>query len=179
MNLILDSATKYIYVAIGTDNKLIDYKLECGIKNHSTRVLVLIDELLKENNLTKKDLTCLICGIGPGSYTGERVSCGVLKTMSYVLNIPLKKISTLFLMQSGYNGKNKAMIDARRDNYFSAVYDNNKLILEEKLRNIDELNNIDGKIILEDDYKVDYLSVIENATVVDDVFLLEPNYLKD
>lgn len=179
MNLILDSATNFIYVAVGDDNKLIDFILEMGTKNHSTRVLVLIDTLLKKNNIKKTDLTCLIVGVGPGSYTGQRVSVGVMKTLAYALKLPLKKVSTLFLMQSGHKGKNKVMIDARRGNYFSAVYDKLETISLEKLRTKEELDNLDGNKILEVDYKVDYNLVLKKATLVEDVFLLEPNYLKN
>lgn len=52
-------------------------------------VLPFIDELLKEHNLTPKDLTEIEVNEGPGSFTGVRVGVSIANALAFGLNIPV------------------------------------------------------------------------------------------
>ncbi len=52
-------------------------------------VLPLIDELLKDNKLTIKDITEIKVHTGPGSFTGLRVGIAVANTLGTMLQIPV------------------------------------------------------------------------------------------
>jgi tRNA threonylcarbamoyladenosine biosynthesis protein TsaB len=54
-----------------------------------------IGELLTRHGRTPKDLTGLISGLGPGSFTGLRIGLSCLKGLAWSLRIPLVGVSSL------------------------------------------------------------------------------------
>ncbi len=48
-----------------------------------------IDELLKSNNKSQKDLGGIVCYKGPGSFTGLRIGMSVGNALAYGLEIPV------------------------------------------------------------------------------------------
>jgi len=87
---------------------------------------VAIRDLVAKQGLTLKDLSAIAVSAGPGSYTGLRVGLATAKGLCYILNIPLITLSTLKLMASAIRGEEGLlcpMIDARRMEVFTAVYD--------------------------------------------------------
>jgi len=85
--------------------------------------------VLAEVGLNTKDLDAIGVTTGPGSYTGLRVGLSAAKGMCFALNIPLIGLNTLEVM--GHAVKNEAadfycpLIDARRMEVFTAVYNKN------------------------------------------------------
>ncbi|MEO5947701.1 MAG: tRNA (adenosine(37)-N6)-threonylcarbamoyltransferase complex dimerization subunit type 1 TsaB, partial [Chitinophagaceae bacterium] len=86
-------------------------------------------EIMKSSGHSMKKLNAVSVSIGPGSYTGLRVGLSSAKGFCYALNIPLITIATTELMASAV--KNEAddlicpVIDARRMEIYSAIYDKN------------------------------------------------------
>lgn len=181
-SLLIDSSTKILYIGLAKDNNLLEDIYIKGENDHAKNIVSKIDELLKKYNLSTSNLNEVICGYGPGSYTGVRMAVTVAKMISVFMNIPLYKISTLKLMASGYKGKVLALIDARRGNSFGMIYDmdNNKYIKEEGMYNTEELKNNDYDFIVNEfDYKVDIIYCLNNKEKVENPDLLIPNYLRE
>jgi tRNA threonylcarbamoyladenosine biosynthesis protein TsaB len=181
-SLIIDTSTKYLYIALVKDDVVLSEKIFEGSKNHAGNSVYQIDLLLKEFNLKTSDLDNVYCGYGPGSYTGVRISVTIAKMLASFLDVNLYKVSSLFLAGSGYDNKNVAvMFDARRGNSFCGCYGEN--FIEDKLRSNEEflnlVNSYDDLIVVnESNFKVNPLKVIENATKVDDVEAFVPSYLR-
>ncbi len=181
-SLIIDSATKILYIALVCDKKVIYEEYMKGEHDHAKNIVFLVDEALKKASIEVDDLSKIVVGIGPGSYTGVRMGVTVAKMMASFKNIPLYKISTLKLIASGSKGITLSMIDARHETSFAAIIDVNKnsYVLDEAL--------YENKILLESNYeyvvnegefKVDPFYVISNSTLVEEADLLVPNYLRD
>ena len=181
-SLIIDTSTKYLYIALVKDDVVLSEKIFEGSKNHAGNSVYQIDLLLKEFNLKSSDLDNVYCGYGPGSYTGVRISVTIAKMLASFLDVNLYKVSSLFLAGSGYDNKNVAvMFDARRGNSFCGCYGEN--YIEDKLRSNEEflnlVNSYDDLIVVnESNFKVNPLKVIENATKVEDVEAFVPSYLR-
>ena|SRR6266700_984074 len=50
-------------------------------------VLPLLEKLLKEHNLSLKNLTAIEVNPGPGSFTGIRVGLSIANTLGFLLNV--------------------------------------------------------------------------------------------
>jgi len=120
-------------------------------KDHAEWLHPAIDRLLKENGTEIKDLNAVAVSNGPGSYTGLRVGLASAKGFCFALNIPLITINTLEVMtiaalesQSTNQLINQStlfcpMIDARRMEVFTALYDKDRnSILAPHAKVIDE-----------------------------------------
>lgn len=172
--LVIDTATNLLYVGLLKDGKTFT-KTRIGKNDNAAYVVNFVKELLEEQNLTIDNIDEIITGVGPGSYTGIRVSVVVSKTLAYSKNIKLKQISSLKLLSSGHS-EAFALIDARRGSYFGLKHKLGETLIDDHYLKLDSLENY---LLLEPkNIKVDLEVVSKEATTVEDVFMLEPNYLR-
>ncbi|MEO8234705.1 MAG: tRNA (adenosine(37)-N6)-threonylcarbamoyltransferase complex dimerization subunit type 1 TsaB [Flavobacterium sp.] len=145
MNYILniETATKNCSVALSQNGDVIACKeiAEAGY-SHAEKLHVFIEEILKENKLTFKDLSAIAISQGPGSYTGLRIGVSAAKGLCYSLDIPLIAIDTLEVLSRKLtmeSGIIIPMIDARRMECYTAIFNNkHEKIREVKAEIIDE-----------------------------------------
>ncbi len=182
--LVIDTATKYLYIGLFDDNSLIDEIKRIGNNDHSAKAMLYIEEILISNQVDIKEIEEIIVGVGPGSYTGVRVGVVIAKTLANELGAALYKISTLVLKSSAINEIHASLLDARRNNVFSVVVDDGEIAFDERLRLRcefkDEIAILFGDIVISDDdhFDVSIDNVIKYVEKVDDIIGLEPNYLK-
>jgi len=128
----IDTATEQGIVAVSGNDAVLAQRINLNQKDHAGWVHVAIEEVLKESGHTLNELAAIAVVGGPGSYTGVRVGMATAKGLSYALNIPLIQLNTLVLMTRAaittttYNKEVLycPMIDARRMEVFTALYDN-------------------------------------------------------
>ena len=125
----IETATKNCSVALAKDGKTIVCK-ELATENfsHAEKLHVFIEQILVESDVQFSELNAIAVSQGPGSYTGLRIGVSSAKGFSYALNIPLIAVDTLQLLAKQINidkGIILPMIDARRMEVFSAMYDSN------------------------------------------------------
>jgi len=134
----IDTAVQTASVCLAKDEKSIAVKINSSQNDHASWLHAAIVSLLQEHKVQMKDLAVIAVSAGPGSYTGLRVGMATAKGLCYALQIPLILISTLRMMAVSAL-KEKAdffcpMIDARRMEVFTAVFD-------ESLKEIEEPRN--------------------------------------
>jgi tRNA threonylcarbamoyladenosine biosynthesis protein TsaB len=84
------------------------------------RVLPSVAECLEEAGISASDLTRVICGAGPGSFTSLRVSASVAKGIAVGAGCPLFVVSSLVLTVSGQSaGVYLSVLPAMRDEFFA------------------------------------------------------------
>lgn len=96
--------------------------------SHAEKLHVFIEEILKEAGITVRDLKAIAISKGPGSYTGLRIGVSAAKGLCYALQIPLISVDTLQVLAQKVtqnDGLIIPMIDARRMEVYSAVFDSN------------------------------------------------------
>ena len=125
----IETATKNCSVALAKDGITILCKeiAEQGY-SHAEKLHVFIEEILKETGVAFQDLKAIAVSQGPGSYTGLRIGVSTAKGLCYALEIPLIAIDTLEVVARQVqveNGVIIPMIDARRMEVYSAVFDSN------------------------------------------------------
>ncbi len=182
--LIIDTATKYLYIGLFDDVLVIDEIKRAGSNDHSANAMAYIEEILNNNKVDINEINEIIVGVGPGSYTGVRVGVVIAKTLAHEINAKLYKVSSLILKSSGISDLHASILDARRNNVFSIVVDNGEVVFDEKLRKHcefrDEVAILFGDIEVSDDehFEVSISDVLKYIEEVDDIIGLEPNYLK-
>ena len=127
--LCIETTTTNCSVALAKDG-IIATLLEDNDKaySHAEKLHVFIDKVLTKSGISKNQLDAVAVSKGPGSYTGLRIGVSAAKGLSYALDIPLIAISTLealsFQIQNP-EGYIIPMIDARRMEVFTTVFDEN------------------------------------------------------
>lgn len=128
----IDSTTKVCSVAISNRNQLLKLvEIDSEKLSHSEKLHSFIEECLSSSDLGVKDLNAIAVSKGPGSYTGLRIGVSAAKGLAYGLDIPLISVHTLDAMASAVQKKVALgsvlipMIDARRMEVFSSIYQNN------------------------------------------------------
>lgn len=123
--LAMDTSNHVLAVALMEDNTVLA-ELSTNIKkDHSSRLMPAIVELMQQVDIKPGELERLIVARGPGSYTGTRIGVTTAKSMAWALDIPIIPVSSLEVM--AYNGKYFPgyicpFIDARRESVFTALY---------------------------------------------------------
>lgn len=92
-------------------------------------VIIHIDNLLKENDVSKQSICQIGVDSGPGSFTGLRIGIATANAMGLALNIPVSGFSSLDILAEQHRNHNtilkefvKVGINARRNQIFSACY---------------------------------------------------------
>jgi len=138
MSLILniDTAINVAYVSVAKDGEIIASVSNTEQKDHGGFLQPAIQTLLTNALITIKQIDAVGISAGPGSYTGLRVGMASAKGLCYALNIPMIAIGTLDILAfaailetnicpSGTPVLYCPMIDARRMEVFTALYDQN------------------------------------------------------
>ena len=139
------------------DDSIIEYNKE-DVRNHNEEILPVLNNFLKENNISLDKINYIVLGIGPGSFTALRIAFATVKTICYAKNIPIVGISsleTLYENIKDYGGIKASMIDARKGSIYADIYlGNNKikenldLTYEEFINIIDSIDSNDKTLTL-------------------------------
>ncbi len=188
MKLIIDTSNHALILLLIWPNGKTKCFYDLNTRDFSANTAEQVSAFLKSNSVKPSDLTAVIAGVGPGSYTGTRVAVTIVKTLAYALNIPAYSISSLALFASALKEENAIIYkSARNQNYYVGVFQENKALQSDALLKEGELNELISK---KPDFKAIELSsitefsgvfnlkLIENSLVSVDAFALEPNYLR-
>ena len=129
MNILaIDTATEACSVALQYNDTVLT-RFEICPQQHSQRLLPMVDEVLKQAQVTLSDLDLLAFGRGPGSFTGVRIATGMIQGLALGTGLKVAGVSTLEAMAFEVASKTEnreAMIavasDARMNEVYFAVY---------------------------------------------------------
>jgi tRNA threonylcarbamoyladenosine biosynthesis protein TsaB len=139
----IDTATESASIALSKGKTIVAISRNEQIRDHASWLQPAIYQLSFESQVPLSALQAVAVTAGPGSYTGLRVGLASAKGLCFALGIPLITENTLRVMakalidDKAISGKTKAdagnitttdlllvpMIDARRMEVFTAVYD--------------------------------------------------------
>jgi tRNA threonylcarbamoyladenosine biosynthesis protein TsaB len=113
LTLAFDTATRVATAALVRDGEVLGERASRAVS-----VLADADELLREAGARQADLTSLVVGTGPGSFTGLRVGLAAARGLSFALDLPVAGVSTLHALAAGAPGS-LPVIDAGRREVFT------------------------------------------------------------
>ena len=160
--ILIETSTALCSAALAEDGAITSYRESSAPKAHASLTAVFIQEMLQERGLTLTDCDAVCVSMGPGSYTGLRVGVSTAKGLCFGSGKPLLAVGTLDTLVSqastvipsevGVTDRvaeadaNEShtykfiipMIDARRMEVYTAVFEDGRQITETAPAIIDE-----------------------------------------
>jgi len=123
--LAFETSAKAASVALLQDGNLLGEYMQNSGQTHSRTIMQMAQDLLKNCDLTAKDVDTVACAAGPGSFTGVRIGLAAAKGFAWGRELPLLGVSTLEAMARNVavaEGVYCAAMDARRDQVYTALF---------------------------------------------------------
>ncbi|MDE2310674.1 MAG: tRNA (adenosine(37)-N6)-threonylcarbamoyltransferase complex dimerization subunit type 1 TsaB [Betaproteobacteria bacterium] len=121
--LALETSTEYCSVALWQDGNITS-RCELAGQKHSEVLVEMLDELLCGEDVKLAQVDGIAFGMGPGSFTGVRIACGVAQGLALGADLPVVGICTLqALAQASGRDRVIAALDARMAEVYHAAYE--------------------------------------------------------
>lgn len=145
----VETSTEVCSVGISENTEMIYYEETNQPMSHSSLLGIFVKKAMEYLDQAGKKADAVAISCGPGSYTGLRIGTSMAKGLCYGLDIPLIAIPTLKIMTVNLIHEKQyksclfcPMIDARRMEVYTALYDDN----------LNTIQNTTAKIIDEDSF---------------------------
>jgi universal bacterial protein YeaZ len=123
--LAVDTSASVASVAVMEDGVLLgEYSIN-NKKTHSQKLLPMINELLKNLDISVKEMDYFAASSGPGSFTGLRIGITTIKTLAYSADKPVIAVPTLDALANNVAPSEALvcpMMDARNSQVYTALY---------------------------------------------------------
>ena len=144
----IETTTTNCSVSLSKEGGILVLKEDYNSKySHAESLHVFIDNVIKSAEIEISDIDAIAVSKGPGSYTGLRIGVSASKGLCFSLDKPLISVSTLQSLSHQVKidkGYIVPMLDARRLEIYSAVFDaNNKQLRETKAEILDKNSFLD------------------------------------
>lgn len=130
----IDTSTNVCSTALTAEGMILCHQEDFQGQNHAAMLSGFIKDCLDHARDHEMQLNAVAVSMGPGSYTGLRIGLSEAKGLAYALDVPLIGVDTLELLVSHVmfdfslelpeSALYAPMIDARRMEVFTGVYDN-------------------------------------------------------
>ena len=115
LTLAFDTATGVAMSALVRNGEVVGERA-----SRAVRVLADAEELLEQAGAEPRELSRLVVGTGPGSFTGTRMGLAAARGLAFALDLRLAGISTLDALAAGAPGA-LPVVDAGRREVFALV----------------------------------------------------------
>jgi tRNA threonylcarbamoyl adenosine modification protein YeaZ len=115
LTLAFDTATSVATAALVRDGEVLGER-----SSRAVRVLEDAAGLFRESGADPAELTGIVVGTGPGSFTGMRMGIAAARGLSLALDVPVAGVSTLAALTAGTPGA-VPVIDAGRREVFTLL----------------------------------------------------------
>ncbi len=191
--LLLDSSNTSLSVGIESKGELLGFISYEAWQAQSEHMIPEIDNLLKKYSLTRKDISGVVTSIGPGSYTGVRISLTIAKVIALCLDVPIYPVSSLRVLKDN-DKPSICLINARSGRSYFGVFEKDKVIVSDTIKTNEEVlayikehpsysicgnvsylgyENLDTNICLQ------MVSLLKSLSPFENSLALKPVYLKD
>jgi tRNA threonylcarbamoyladenosine biosynthesis protein TsaB len=118
------------------------YKLIKPMKRGQAEMLVpLIKDVLESSALSFDDIDFIVTAIGPGAFTGLRISLSTAKALGLALNVSVKGFTTLEAIAADYFEKESlledqqllVLLETKRADFYMQIFDSNNNQLTEEM----------------------------------------------
>ncbi len=123
LTLAFDTSAAHVAAALLSGDRVLGTRHERMSKGQVERLFPLLEELLSDAGVTWKDLSTVGVGIGPGNFTGIRISVASARGLALSLGIPAVGVTSFEALAHDRPRPCFALIDARRDQLYLQEFD--------------------------------------------------------
>jgi tRNA threonylcarbamoyladenosine biosynthesis protein TsaB len=123
--LALDSATRSASAALRVDGRFAGQEVVDAASRASSELMPAVDRLLRRAVVEPGDVSAVVVGAGPGSFTGLRIAAATAKGIVAALGVPLFAYSSLLAEASAHRGGARticALFDARNGEVYAGCW---------------------------------------------------------
>ncbi|MBS3909471.1 MAG: tRNA (adenosine(37)-N6)-threonylcarbamoyltransferase complex dimerization subunit type 1 TsaB [Actinobacteria bacterium] len=123
--LSLDTSSPVLTVALHNGDSIVGEETTWMPRGHMAKLIPFIDELLTAKGFKVDDVTHMVVGSGPGSYTGLRIGMVIARTFAQLLEVPIIGVPSADAIAYGNipeAGVACPIIDAKRGEVYTALY---------------------------------------------------------
>lgn len=124
--LALETSAKSVSCAVTENGAPLASAYQCTGLTHSRTLMPMVEDMLKNAELTLDDMDLIAIANGPGSFTGLRIGVAAVKGLAWAADKPCCGVSTLQAMAcsvSHMEGLIIGAMDARRDQIYNALFE--------------------------------------------------------
>lgn len=122
--LAFDTSAAHCAAALLSGDRIIESAREEMAKGQAERLMGLCAELLNAAGAAYGDLSAIGVGIGPGNFTGIRISVAAARGLALGLGKPAVGVSAFEALRYGHEGPCVCAVDARRGQLFVQSFGN-------------------------------------------------------
>ncbi len=140
MILSLDTALGPCAVGLSVDGSTSQF-IEDQERAQAKILVPMIDQIIQDAGIAYQDLTHVVTSVGPGSFTGLRISLATARALGLSLDIPVSGLSTLDVIahQTDTAGLPVCVVlESKRQDFYARWYDENKQPFSPAMSNIPE-----------------------------------------
>jgi len=117
--LAFDTSAAHCAAALLSGDRILAERLEEMARGQAERLFPLLEDILHEGGATWADLDAIGVGIGPGNFTGIRISVAAARGLALSLNAPAIGVSSLESQAEGFARPVISLVDARRGHLYA------------------------------------------------------------
>ncbi len=119
--LAFDTSAAHCAAALLCGDRILTHRHEDMTRGQAERLFPLLEELLTQGGSTWHDLAAIGVGVGPGNFTGIRISVSAARGLALSLGIPAIGVSTLEAQAFGMQGVVVSTVAAPRDQLYLQI----------------------------------------------------------
>lgn len=124
--LALETSAKSASAAVTQDGAVLASAYQCSGLTHSRTLMPMVEDMLRNAELTMAELDAVAVAAGPGSFTGLRIGVAAAKGLAWAAEKPCCAVSTLEGMAENLRHLDNALVicamDARRSQIYNALF---------------------------------------------------------
>ncbi|WP_188675937.1 tRNA (adenosine(37)-N6)-threonylcarbamoyltransferase complex dimerization subunit type 1 TsaB [Neptunicoccus cionae] len=139
LTLAFDTAAAHCAAVLFQGPNMLTCRVDPMSKGQAEHLLPMLEYLLTSAGYNWPDLNTLGVGVGPGNFTGIRISVAAARGLSLSLNVPAIGISRLDAIAYGSAGPQSVVVDARQNRVYHQRFDNGVALSDVELVERDSL----------------------------------------
>lgn len=122
LTLAFDTSAAQCAAALLSGDRVIEARAEAMAKGQAERLMPMLEEMLDRAGATWGDLALIGVGVGPGNFTGVRISVAAARGLALALGIPAIGVNALEAAALGLPRPVLVALDARRGQLYLQLF---------------------------------------------------------